>query len=144
MRGVAIDPARDAPYARAVDRIRGSLLALLLIAVLSLLSRLPCAIEIGESNLTPDGARFLNLAFALLLTLAFLAAAPRGNPPNASASQAAVETALAGAFFGLAFLVRAQAVLAIPALLALLVVSRRSRARASAVAFAAFGALIVI
>lgn len=60
--------------------------------------------------------------FTLLVTLAFVAAAPRaGDPPvpGAAAPRRARADLAAGALLGLAFLVRGQALIAVPALLAL-------------------------
>ena len=83
---------------------------------------------------------------ALMLTLAFLAAAPRVAAEGAFETPGAARPAdfLAGACFGLAFLIRAQTALALPALGALLLVAASGRVRLARVALAALGAAIAV
>ncbi|HTM58318.1 MAG TPA: glycosyltransferase family 39 protein [Candidatus Udaeobacter sp.] len=85
-------------------------------------------------------------AFALMLTLALLAAAPRAGEADAweRVERASIHDVLAGVMFGLAFLIRAQAALAIPAMIALLVAGRAPRVRVLSLLLAAFGALFAI
>jgi 4-amino-4-deoxy-L-arabinose transferase-like glycosyltransferase len=92
-------------------------------------------------------------AMTLALTLAFLTAAPRVRiRPESGGIAAKVERApagptgdfLAGVFFGLAFLVRAQGLLALPALAALLMFGGSWRARAARCARAGLGAAIAV
>jgi Dolichyl-phosphate-mannose-protein mannosyltransferase len=84
--------------------------------------------------------------FALTVLLAFLAAAPHvdehGNfePPRAAGGP----DLMSGIFFGLAFLVRAQALVMLPALMCFLWVAPRSRVRVERWAWAAVGALIAV
>jgi len=89
--------------------------------------------------------------FALLVTTAFLAAAPRlaGEGPEAGRAFAPPRSAqaldfAAGAILGLAFLVRAQAALAAPALLLLLAAGTTPRVRVARVLFAGVGALAAV
>ena len=85
-------------------------------------------------------------ALTLALTLALFAAAPRtgddGKPmPPASAGPLDL---VAGVFLGLAFLIRAQAALAVPALAALLLAGASLRVRLARVTLAALGAAIAV
>ncbi len=85
-------------------------------------------------------------AFALALTVAFLAAAPATDFGGRKVSPEAPPALdlIAGMLFGLAFLVRAQALVAFPALALLLIAGRTWRVRLGRVALAAAGALIAI
>jgi hypothetical protein len=85
-------------------------------------------------------------AFALALTVAFLAAAPatdgNGRPVAPEAPRAL--DLISGMLFGLAFLVRAQALVAAPALALLLIAGLSVRVRLGRVALATAGALIAV
>ena len=85
-------------------------------------------------------------AFALALTVAFLAAAPRARDADAwePIERGSIGDVLAGVMFGLAFLIRAQAALAIPALAALLIAARPARVRLVSLGLAALGALLTL
>ncbi len=93
--------------------------------------------------------------FTLTVTLMFLAAAAgaapsQGRGPTASEGAASGPRhpwpldLLAGALFGLSFLIRAQALLALPALVVLLVIGRRGRAALGGLALVLGPGLVVI
>jgi len=85
-------------------------------------------------------------AFVLALTAAFLAAAPRAGPAGSDARPAAagIGDLIAGILFGLAFLVRAQALVALPALALLLLEARTWTSRLGRAGLAALGAAVAV
>lgn len=85
-------------------------------------------------------------SLTLLLTLALLAAAPRSIDPARFEPQdsASVSDFLAGLCFGLAFLIRAQAALAIPAIAALLLIAASFRVALMRAALATLGGLLAL